>query len=82
MGTSYVEYKGFGYWSRDRYISEWIEIFLPVLSTFEEEQTWMKSTIENWRFQITIDGECISLNLDQFVSEWLTTNSSSPIDYF
>lgn len=67
MGTSYIEYKGSGYWSRDSFISEWLEVLLRELEERSSTQAWERALIEEWSIQKEIDGGVISLQLDKFL---------------
>lgn len=71
MGTSYIEYKGFGFWSRDNFIESWITALIDEIKTLTVREPWQDALIENWHTQVQIDGGCISLDLDQFLSDGL-----------
>lgn len=69
MGTSYIEYAGFGFWSRDSFISDWLDVLLKELRAFPTHQPWQSSLIEHWQNQMEIDGGMMSLDLDEFLNE-------------
>jgi hypothetical protein len=69
MGTSYVEYKGFGFWSRDNFLASWINAVLEEMRELPQREPWQQSLMEHWRVQAEIDSGCISLGLDGFVSD-------------
>ncbi len=69
MGNSYVEYKEHGFWSRDRYISEWISLIVAEMEPMKSEERWLQPVIEHWQIQIEVDGGCMSLRLDEFVND-------------
>jgi hypothetical protein len=68
MGTSYVGYKGHGFWSRDKFLEDWINSLLDVMREQPKIEPWQVSLIEDWRIQATIDGGCMSLRLDYYLS--------------
>jgi len=67
MGTSFVEYKQHGFWSRDSYIATWIDAMITELEALKDNQSWLIPLVENWRIQAKIDGGCMRLDLDTFV---------------
>jgi len=69
MGTSYVEYKGYGFWSRDSFLECWITTLLDQMQRPPALEPWQESLAEHWRIQAYIDGGCMSLNLDGFLSD-------------
>ena len=69
VGNSYVEYKEHGFWSRDRYISEWIDLIVAEMEPMKSEERWLQPVIAHWRIQVEVDGGCMSLRLNEFVSD-------------
>jgi len=69
MGTSYVEYSGFGFWTRDKYLASWIQSILDELGSQPSLDPWHKLLIERWNIQVEIDGGCMSLGLDELVAQ-------------
>jgi hypothetical protein len=69
MGTSYVEYKGYGFWSRDSFLESWLTTLLDEMRKLQTLEPWQKSLMEHWRSQAAIDGGCISVSLDEFLTE-------------
>ena len=69
MGTSYVEYKGCGFWSRDDFLGDWINAILPELMSMTAKEPWLGSLADHWRTQAEIDGGCMSLELDEFLDD-------------
>jgi hypothetical protein len=68
MGTSYVEYKSFGFWSRDAYLDSWMTALIEEVEKSVSEP-WQRALAEHWRTQLQIDGGCISLDLYEFLSD-------------
>jgi hypothetical protein len=69
LGTSYVAYKGFGFWTRDAFLENWLETLLDEMGKLPVLETWQESLMGHWRTQTTIDGGVMSLNLDQFLTD-------------
>lgn len=69
MGTSYIEYKGFGFWSRDSFIEGWVSAFVDEMRTLAAREPWQDALIDNWKTQVQVDGGCISLDLDELLSD-------------
>jgi len=71
MGTSFIKYKGFGFWSRDSFIESWLTTLIVEMEKLQDLNAWqhalIEELIEDWRIQILIDGGCISLRLDEFL---------------
>ena len=69
MGTSFVEYKGFGFWSRDNFLEAWLNTLLDEMQKLPTAGEWQESLMEHWRSQRSIDGGCMSIGLDEFLTD-------------
>lgn len=69
MGTSFVEYKGFGFWTRDSYLESWLGALLNEMQKLPTLEPWQKALTEHWRVQATIDGGVVSVDLDHFLTD-------------
>jgi len=69
MGTSFIEYRGFGFWSRDSDIESWITSVLERITSLTTIEPWQMSLAEHWRVQAGIDGGCVSLELDKYLND-------------
>lgn len=69
MGTSFVDYQGFGFWTRDNFLESWLNTLLGELQKLPTLEPWHESLIEHWRVQATIDGGVMSLGLDEFLKD-------------
>jgi hypothetical protein len=67
MGTSFTMYKEFGFWTRDSFLSRWLESLLEEMQKLPAREVWQESLIEHWRAQSKIDGGVMSLRLDEFL---------------
>jgi hypothetical protein len=66
MGTSFVDYKGVGFWTRDSYLATWLTALIEEVDKLPDRERWEKILIEHWRAQAIIDGGCMSVGLDEF----------------
>jgi len=69
MGSSFIEYKGFGFWSRDSYIESWLRTLLGELEKLPTPDPWHKALIDHWRTQIVLDGGWMTIGLDRFLTD-------------
>ena len=69
MGTSFVEYKGFGFWTRDSYLESWLTTLLDEMRKLPAPEPWQQSLMEHWAIQATIDGGCMRVGLDDFLTD-------------
>jgi hypothetical protein len=67
MGTSFVQYKGFGFWTRDSYLESWLTNMIEELCKSAYLEPWQEELGEHWRIQAKIDGGCMSVDLDKFL---------------
>jgi len=67
MGTSFTEYKEFGFWSRDSFLASWLATLLNEMQKLPVREAWQESLMEHWRVQSRIDGGVMSLGLDEFL---------------
>ena len=68
MGSSYVEYKRFGFWARDALLESWLTTLLDEMDMLLAKEQWQQSLMEHWRIQCKIDGGCMDVGLDEFVT--------------
>jgi len=69
MGTSFVDYGEYGFWTRDSYLSSWLTALTGALEKMPEPEPWHQPLIEHWKVQIEVDGGCMSAGLDEFVTD-------------
>ena len=69
MGTSFVEYKGFCFWTRDSFLQDWLKSFLNEVKKLAITEQWQESLIVHWRTQASIDGGCMSIDLNEFLTD-------------
>ena len=69
MGTSYVAYKGFGFWTRDVFLESWLNTLLVEMRTVPAREAWQEALINHWQTQVQIDGGVMSAGLDEFLTD-------------
>jgi len=67
MGTSFVEYKGFGFWTRDNSLESWLTSLLEEMQKLPSLESWQEALRKHWRIQSIIDGGVMSVGLDDFL---------------
>jgi hypothetical protein len=50
MATSYVEYKGYGYWAHDSYLEGLLYLLVREFKHIKPQSDWLNSLIEEWTF--------------------------------
>ena len=69
MGTSFVEYGEYGFWTRDTYLSSWLSALSTELRKTAKPEAWHKPLMEHWSVQIEVDGGCMWAALDEFLTD-------------
>ncbi len=69
MGTSFVKYKGFGFWTRDSFLECWLTAMLDEMRKVQNPRPWQESLKKHWQIQVKVDGGCMSVGLDDFVMD-------------
>jgi len=65
MGTSFIEYKEFGFLSRDNFIESWVTTLLAEMQNSPMLEKWQQSLIDDWRIQGTTSSGWF-LGLDKY----------------
>jgi hypothetical protein len=69
MGTSYVEFRKHGFWARDSILSDWLTTLIDEMGLGVPSNDWLRSLIRHWKVQSEIDGGCMALELDSFLTD-------------
>jgi hypothetical protein len=69
MGTSFVKYKGFGFWTRDTFLESWLSSLLDELAKLPSLEPWQEELREHWWIQAGVDGGVMAVGLDQFLTD-------------
>jgi hypothetical protein len=68
MSTSFVEYRGFGFWSWDPYIERVAGAVADTILSKEEREDWLTELAEHWKLQSSgIFMGWVHLKLDDFL---------------
>lgn len=69
MGTSFIEYREHGFWSRDAAIELWLYLLAQEARELNERPNWLSDALDDWQIQATAGGVgCLSAGLDQHAS--------------
>ena len=85
MGTSFTEFSGFGYWSRDGQIEVWLCLLVRQIDKEHDPVEWKLKIRNHFVIQATAGmNGCVSPQLDQFVDDderrqWLMTVSRNAL---
>lgn len=69
MGTSYVEFRKRGFWTRDKFLSGWLTTLIGEMRTAIPANDWLPPVIRHWETQCEIGGGCMALDLDSFLAD-------------
>lgn len=69
MGTSYVEFRKHGFWTRDSFLSGWLTALIGEVRASVPKTPWLQPLISHWETQSEIDGGCMALDLDRFLRD-------------
>jgi len=68
MGSSFIEYRGYGFWSHDPFIERFAAETAGVIESQVEKQEWEIDLSAHWILQASgVFGGCIHLKLDDFL---------------
>ena len=67
MGTSFVEYRGFGFWTRDIFLESWLRSMLNEMAKVPAQEEWQRALASHWQTQTAVNGGCVDLGLDRFL---------------
>jgi hypothetical protein len=54
MGSSFIDYKDYGFWARDTHIELWLYLLVQEIDKLESIPDWLKETREHWYEQATV----------------------------
>jgi hypothetical protein len=68
MGSSFTEYRGAGFWSRDAKIELWLYLLAEEIRRLDDPPAWLRAAAEDWHTQATAGmNGCVSAGLDQHI---------------
>jgi hypothetical protein len=69
MGSSFIEYRGFGFWSFDPFIERLAGEVAAAIENQKEEEEWQADLGAHWKLQASGDFHgWVHLNLDEFLT--------------
>ena|SRR5579859_6650531 len=69
MGTSFVEFRRFGFWSRDGVLEDWLSSLVATMDSMRLADSWQNEMRNAWAFEASV-GKIgwITPDLDKFLS--------------
>lgn len=63
MGSSFTEFRGVGFWSRDQLLETWLELLAEVVPA--DAPGWLREAEQHWRMQARAGFQgCVNADLD------------------
>ena len=70
MGSSFTDFKGYGFWSRDQFIEGWLGQLAAECRKQTSLEPWLVTACEHWELQATgIFGGWVHAKLDEFLTD-------------
>jgi hypothetical protein len=70
VGSSFTEFKGYGFWSRDHFLEEWLRELAAECRKHAPSLPWLEVACEHWELQaIGIFNGWVHANLDEFLTD-------------
>jgi hypothetical protein len=48
MGSSFIEFKDYGFWARDTHIDLWLYLLVQEIDELESIPDWLKEARDHW----------------------------------
>jgi hypothetical protein len=66
MGSSFIDYRGHGFWTHDAKIEVWLHLLCAEINDADDVPDWLLHAREHWHSQATVGFiGCVSPSLDQ-----------------
>ncbi len=66
MGSSFIEYRGAGFWSRNYSLEMWMYLLAQEARQLEDAPEWLLAAADDWHRQATLNMMgCVSPDLDE-----------------
>lgn len=70
MGSSFVEYRGKGFWTRDGLLEVWLELMSRESQSDPSAPDWLRAAASEWHEAATIGAVgCVAAGLDRILSD-------------
>ncbi len=68
MGSSFIDFKDYGFWSRDDGIEVWLSLLVREIDRLDSVPDWLKEARDHWLLQATVGfGGWIHPQLDDYL---------------
>jgi len=68
MGSSFTDFKNYGFWARDAHLDLWLYLLVREIDRLEPKPRWLKEANDDWYEQATMAlTGCISPRLDNYL---------------
>ncbi|MBD2101662.1 hypothetical protein [Leptolyngbya sp. FACHB-261] len=68
MGSSFIDFKGYGFWARDASVEVWLDLLVQEIDKLEKVSDWLKEARSDWFEQATVGFVgCVDPKLDHFL---------------
>lgn len=68
MGSSFIDFKDYGFWARDTHIDLWLYLLVQEIDKLESIPDWLKEAREHWYEQATVAFiGCVHPQLDDYL---------------
>ena len=54
MGTSFIDYRGHGFWTRDSKIEVWLHLLCMEIAAAEAVPDWLVRARDDWHLQASV----------------------------
>jgi hypothetical protein len=54
MGTSFIDFKGYGFWTRDAGLELWLYLLVQEINSLTSPPDWLKEAQDHWLTQATV----------------------------
>jgi hypothetical protein len=70
VGSSFTEFRDYGFWSRDQFIEAWLRALAAECRKLEASEPWLAEACEHWELQATgIFSGWVHAMLDEFLTD-------------
>jgi hypothetical protein len=68
MGSSFIDFNGYGFWARDTHIDLWLYLLVQEIDELESIPDWLSVARDHWREQATLAlVGCVHSQLDDYL---------------
>jgi hypothetical protein len=68
VGSSFTQYQGHGFWTRDAKIEIWLHLLVGAADRHPAPEPWLRRAVDHWRLQAAAGFQgCVDADLDELV---------------